>query len=76
MEDILLFLLVPAIVFFLYLVGKVFELFSECWHKWGKWIVWQTEDAYCQGRRCEKCGRQQVIQSWKLRDKKDGHTNG
>ena len=72
MNDIFMLLLVPVTMIFLYLVGKVLEMFSECWHKWDKWIVWQTDTAYCQGRKCTKCGHQQVIQTRKMND---GHTN-
>lgn len=68
MNDILLFLLIPALVFLFYLFGKVIELTSECWHKWDKWIVWQTEEAYCQGRKCSKCGQQQIMQTRKVRN--------
>jgi hypothetical protein len=72
MNDVFMLLLVPVTMVFIYLFGKGIEIISECWHKWDKWIVWQTEDAYCQGRKCSKCGQQQIMQTRKV---KDGHPN-
>lgn len=72
MHDIYLFLAIPVTVVFLYLVGKGIDAIGECWHKWDKWIVWQTEHAYCQGRKCTKCGQQEIRQVEKV---KDGHTD-
>ena len=75
MNDVLWFSIAPFTLIFLYLLGKLFDALSDCWHKWDKWIVWQTDHAYCQGRKCTKCGQQQVIQTRKM-EAKDGHTNG
>ena len=72
MNDFLLVLGGIGIMVFLYLLGKVIDALGDCWHKWDKWIVWQTDHAYCQGRKCAKCGHQQVIQTRKMND---GHTN-
>lgn len=68
MNDIFMLLLVPVTMGFLYLFGKGIEIIAECWHKWDKWIVWQTEEAYCQGRKCSKCGQQQIMQTRKVRN--------
>lgn len=73
MNDFLMVVGGAALVIFLYLLGKVIDAVGDCWHKWDKWIVWQTDHAYCQGRKCTKCGQQQVRQVWKLKDD-DGHT--
>ena len=67
MNDIFMLLLVPVTMVFIYLFGKGIEIIGECRHKWDKWILWQTEDAYCQGRRCSKCGRQQIAQTEKVK---------
>ena len=72
MHDIYFLLVLPATIFLIYLTGKVFEMLYECWHRWDKWIVWQTEHAYCQGRKCLKCGQQEIRQVEKV---KDGHTD-
>jgi hypothetical protein len=72
MHDIFLFMVIPVTAVILYLLSKVIDVLGECWHKWDKWIVWQTEHAYCQGRKCLKCGQQQIIQVEKV---KDGHPN-
>lgn len=75
MNDLLLFFGGIVGIFCIGTVIYSIEKMQGCWHKWGKWIVWQTEDAYCQGRRCDKCGCQELIQTRKIKEKKDGHTD-
>ena len=74
MSDLFMLAIIPVCIFSIYLIGLIFDAIHECWHKWDKWIVWQTEDAYCQGRKCSKCGRQQVVQTRKLKAE-NGHTD-
>ena len=70
--DFLFLFAVIVAILLLAVAGWLIDRIGECWHKWDKWIVWQTDHAYCQGRKCTKCGHQQVIQTRKM---SDGHPN-
>jgi hypothetical protein len=72
MNDVFFLIAGVVAIFLIAVCMYLLERIGECWHKWDKWIVWQTDTAYCQGRKCTKCGHQQVIQTRKMND---GHTN-
>lgn len=69
MNEVLICCAVIAFVLLVAIVVYLHEKYRECYHRWGSWGTADTEIAYVQFRKCEKCGYMEREQWRKMKEK-------